>query len=205
MAVQRIEASAGSIIASTMPLWVSIFALFFLGERMRPITIFGLILGMLGTTTIMGTRLSAGLDPIGFMLCFIAVLALSVATLCVKSASEKGNLLMVVGLQMWVGGLALLPFAILFETWQMQWSPTVVIALLYTITLPGLVATYIWFVLVKRIGAIRAATYHFLNPFFGVIIAALILDERLNLIDFIGVITIMAGIYLVQSNRSEPS
>jgi len=33
-------------------------------------------------------------------------------------------------------------------------------------------ATLTWFWLVRRIGGVRASTCHFLNPFFGVTIAA---------------------------------
>ena len=34
-----------------------------------------------------------------------------------------------------------------------------------------------WFELVGRIGAVKAATFHFLNPFLGVAISAIVLDE----------------------------
>jgi hypothetical protein len=35
----------------------------------------------------------------------------------------------------------------------------------------------VWFELVRRIGAVKAATFHFLNPFLGVAISAIVLDE----------------------------
>jgi drug/metabolite transporter (DMT)-like permease len=56
---------------------------------------------------------------------------------------------------------------------------------------------------VKRVGPVRAATFHFLNPFFGVLVAALILAEPLSVRDVIGVTIIMAGILLVQLNRKK--
>jgi drug/metabolite transporter (DMT)-like permease len=62
----------------------------------------------------------------------------------------------------------------------------------------------IWFVLVGRIGATRAATFHFLNPFFGVATAALILGEPVTLRDVVGVAIIMAGILAVQLARMPP-
>jgi drug/metabolite transporter (DMT)-like permease len=63
------------------------------------------------------------------------------------------------------------------------------------------VATFIWFWLVGRIGAVKAATFHFLNPFFGVTIAAIFLGESLRFSDIVGVIVIMAGILSVQLAR----
>jgi drug/metabolite transporter (DMT)-like permease len=66
---------------------------------------------------------------------------------------------------------------------------------------PGLAATMIWFWLVNRIGATRAATFHFLNPFFGVAIAAILLNEALGARDILGVAVITFGILAVQLSR----
>ncbi|MEO1822858.1 MAG: EamA/RhaT family transporter, partial [Candidatus Lambdaproteobacteria bacterium] len=44
---------------------------------------------------------------------------------------------------------------------------------------------------------------HFLNPFFGVLVAALILSEPLSIRDGIGVTIIMVGILLVQMSRRQ--
>jgi probable blue pigment (indigoidine) exporter len=55
---------------------------------------------------------------------------------------------------------------------------------------------------VERIGATRAATFHFLNPFFGVAIAATLLGEALGLLDLVGVTIITLGILAVQLSRA---
>ena len=47
----------------------------------------------------------------------------------------------------------------------------------------------------------KAATFHFLNPFFGVAIAAIFLGESLRFSDIVGVVVIMAGILSVQLAR----
>jgi len=106
-----------------------------------------------------------------------------------------------VGMQMLVGGLALLPPAVILEDWRFVWTAPVVAAYAYTIFMPGLLATFIWLLLVRRIGATRAATFHFLNPFLGVAIAALLLGEALGPLDLIGVAIIMGGILAVQMAR----
>ena len=103
---------------------------------------------------------------------------------------------------MLVGSVALLPFALIFETWTVTWSWQLVAAFTYTVFAPGLVATWIWFLLGRRIGATRAATFHFLNPFFGVAIAAMILGEALTGVDILGVAVIAGGILAVQLARA---
>jgi len=200
VAMQWIEASLAAIIASAMPLLVAA-ANWFSGERLGRLGLAGLVAGFLGVTMIMATRLSGGADLLGVALCVVGVLALTFATLSVRTASSGGNLLMVVGLQMIVGCAALIPPALILETWQVTWSWQLVAAFAYTTVFPGLVATWIWFKLVGRIGATRGATFHFLNPFFGVAIAALFLSERFGLLDGIGVTVIALGILAVQMSR----
>lgn len=201
VAMQTVEASVASIVASTMPLIVALLSIVWLKERLPLLGLFGLAAGFGGVLLIMIARMNAGIDLFGLALCAIGTAALAIATLTVKSASGQGNLLMIVGLQMLVGSVALVIPAALFEVWTIQWSQTVIVAFAYTVIAPGIIATYIWFSLVQRIGATKAATFHFLNPFFGVAIAALILSEGLSMTDIIGVAVIMVGIFAVQTSR----
>ena len=112
---------------------------------------------------------------------------------------------MVVGLQMLVGSAALTVPAVAFETWQVTWSWQLIAAFVYTTLVPGLAATLVWFLLVDRIGAVKAATFHFLNPFFGVAIAAVLLGEQLGLLDVIGVAVVTVGILAVQLSKQKPA
>lgn len=204
VAMQSVEASFAAIIASTMPLMVGFAAWAFQGERLGPVGIGGLVAGFCGVTLIMGARMQAGADLAGIALCVIGVVALAVATLTVRGASTGGNLLMVVGLQMLVGCAALTIATLLFETPHVTMSLPLVLAFLYTCFIPGLLATLVWFMLVGRIGATRAATFHFLNPFFGVAIASVLLGEALGPRDILGVAIIAAGILAVQVSRQKP-
>jgi drug/metabolite transporter (DMT)-like permease len=205
IAMQTIEASLAAIIASTMPLMVATASWLVFRERLPALGVLGLIVGFGGVALIMAQRFSGGADVFGVVLCLIGSVALTAATLAVKGASKDGaNLLMIVGLQLMVGSIALAPFAALFETYQVDWSGSLVAAFLYTTLMPGLFATFIWFRLVGRIGATRAATFHFLNPFFGVAIAAVLLGEALTWADALGVTIIAAGILAVQMARQRP-
>ncbi|MFC0201359.1 DMT family transporter [Paracoccus rhizosphaerae] len=201
-AMQWIEAGLASIIAATMPLMVAFLGWTLMGERLRRMGVAGLFLGVLGVGIIMGARLQGGSDLTGIAMCFAAALALAVATLTVRGASSGGNVMMVVGLQMLVGSLTLGLIAPWFETWDVTYSPRLVWAFLYTVIVPGLAATWVWFLLVGRIGAVRAATFHFLTPFFGVAVAALLLGEDLGAGDVIGVAIIMIGILAVQLSKA---
>jgi len=202
VALRWVEASLAAIIASTMPLIVAALGWGFRGERVGPLGLAGLLAGMVGVALIMGSRLAGGADPLGVAMCFAGATALAVATLAVRGASGAGNLLMVVGLQMMVGAVVLSAAALTLEPLVVTPSWRLLAAFLYQIFVPGLAATLLWFALVGRIGAIRASTFHFLNPFFGVVIAALLLGEAVRLSDAIGVAIVMAGILAVQMARA---
>jgi drug/metabolite transporter (DMT)-like permease len=201
VAMQTVEASLASIIASTMPLAVGFAGWVIFRERLSALGVLGLCAGAGGVALIMGARMQAGADFYGIALCFIAVASLTVATLMVRGASSGGNLLMIVGLQMLVGSTFLVIPDLIFDQPVVNWSMKLVLAFSYTVLMPGLVATFIWFWLVQRIGAVKAATFHFLNPFFGVMIAAVLLGETLRIWDIVGVVIIMFGILAVQMAR----
>lgn len=202
VAMQTVEASLAAIIASALPLLVAAANWGVFREGLPPLGVAGLFAGFAGVAIIMVDRFGGGADVAGVAMCFLGVVALTVATLTVKSAASDGaNLLMVVGLQLVVGSVALLPPALLMETVEVDWSWQLVVAFVYTTLMPGLTATFIWFKLVGRIGSTRAATFHFLNPFFGVAIAAALLGERLTIWDAVGVVIITIGILAVQRAR----
>ncbi|MDV4144568.1 DMT family transporter [Shimia sp. FJ5] len=201
LAMTTVEASLASIIASSMPLIVAFAGWAFLSERLTKLAALGLVLGFAGVILIMGSRMSAGVDMLGIAYCLIGAVALAVATLTMRGVTASGNMMMIVGLQMFVGAIVLFFASLLFETWEFNWNPKMITALTYTIFAPGLLATFIWFALVARIGAVKAATFHFLNPFFGVAIAALLLGEALGVMDVIGVAIISAGILAVQLSK----
>lgn len=202
VAMQWVEASIAVIVASLLPLAVALANRVFFGEGLAPLGIAGLVLGLAGVALIMEGRIAGGVDPLGLLFLAVALAALTAATLLVRGGLPAGSLLMVVGLQMLVGAAVLLPLAVVLETWAVRWSPALVIAFAYTTLFPGIVATLVWFWLVKRIGPTRAAAFHFLNPFLGVGIAALVLGEALSPLDMAGVAVVAAGILAVQLSRA---
>ncbi len=77
-------------------------------------------------------------------------------------------------------------------------TPDVVLAFAYLVLAVSLGAMSIWFFMLRSGDAARASSYFFLNPVFGLFLGALLLSERLRLIDFAGAAGVAAGLYLVQ-------
>ena len=201
VAMQTVPASLAAIIASTMPLLVAVAGWVVFGTKVRPLGLAGLVAGVIGVVLIMGARIQGGVDLFGVFLCVIGVISLTVATLAVLGASSGGNVLMIVGLQMLVGSAVLWVPALTFEVWEVTWNWQLIVAFVYTTLVPGLAATLVWFLLVGRIGTVKASTFHFLNPFLGVAIAAVFLGERIGVLDVVGVAIIAGGILAVQLSK----
>lgn len=205
VAMQWVEASLAVIIAASMPLIVAALGWAFRGERLPPLGVAGLIAGFVGVGLIMGTRVTGGADPLGVLFCLLGALALATATMTVRSASGSGGgfpgLLMIVGLQMLVGSTALFVLAAMLEVPQVNLTPALAAAFVYQLFIPGLAATLLWFALVARIGTIRASAFHFLNPAFGVAVAAALLGETIGSLDALGVAIVAGGILAVQLSR----
>lgn len=201
IAMQTVQASLAAIIASTMPLLVALSGWLLFGTKVRPLGVAGLVAGVVGVTLIMGARLTGGTDVAGLLLLIVGVVALTAATLAVMGASSGGNVLAIVGLQLLVGSVLTAIPAVLTEPFVVDWNAHLIVAFFYTTLVPGLAATWVWFLLVGRIGAVRASTFHFLNPFLGVLIAAGFLGERIGPLDVVGVIVIAGGILAVQLSK----
>ena len=205
VAMQWIDASLAAIIASMLPLIVTIFSWLFLKERLSKLGLIGLLIGLSSVLFIMNSGISSKLNTIGITFCLLAVFALAIATIIVRNSSGE-NLLMMIGLQMLVGSFTLFPLSIAFEIWEINWTARLISAFLYTTIFPGLLATLLWFKLLHFLGPIKAAAFHFLNPFFGVLIAHVILSEKLGVQQIFGVLLVMLAILILQlSNISKSS
>ena len=201
-AMQWVAASFAAIIASMLPIIIAMFSWIFQDEDIGVIGKLGLFTGIAGVLLIVYDKTADETITLGLVLCVVAVLGFAGAALLVgNSLRNNKNLFMIVGLQMIVGSITLLPLSILFETWTIKFSSIFIISFAYLILIPGLIGTLTWFSLVIRIGGTKASAFHFLNPFFGVAIASAILSEPLTLRDWIGVAIIMVGILAVQHKR----
>src|SRR3546814_16488923 len=128
----------------------------------------------------MQSRMVGGVaeSPTGMLLAFLCVIGLATGTALVKKGDFGTGLLMVVGLQMLVGSLTLLPFALWFDDLaDVSLNPGLLVAFAYIVLFPGIIATFLWFTLLARGSATEPSAYHFLTPVFGVAVAWAVLSE----------------------------
>jgi drug/metabolite transporter (DMT)-like permease len=197
--MHTVSAGLTALIVSTNPVLTAILAACFLGESMTVRKIIGLVLGVAGVALVVESRIASGaasLLGIGFTLA--ALVSLVGGTILFKRFAPKTDLVIANGIQTLAGGLALAPFAFTFEsvgdivpTWRL------LAALAYLTFCGSIVAYLLWLRLLNVFGATAASAYHFLMPPLGMLFGWILLGERVNAPDLIGVVPVAAGIYLV--------
>ncbi len=202
LALTKIDANISVIIASILPLTVAFFSWVFFKAKMSLLGLFGLVVGLTGVLVIMLQRVEKEFELFGIMLCFLGLLATTFSTLIIKKIDiNKSNILIVVGLQMLAGSLFLLPLSYFFEIWSVSFNMTFLFTFIYIAAFPGIIGPVIWFYLQKEVGPVKYSSFHFLVPFFGIGISYFLLGETLKLIDIIGVVVIIFGLYLVNRDK----
>ena len=197
--LQTVSAGLGALVVSANPVFTAVLAAIFLGEALTWRKVSGLLLGVAGVTFIVWHRLSVGTDHAEGIVFTLASLASIVAgTILFKLLAPKGSLWIGNGIQNIAGGLAVLPFAAtLSSVSDIVPSARLFGAFAFLVLGGSILAYLLWFHLLKVCGATAASAYHFLMPPLGMLFAFLVLGERVELRDLLGIIPVALGIYLV--------
>jgi drug/metabolite transporter (DMT)-like permease len=106
--------------------------------------------------------------------------------------------IMLVGVQLYMSALCLIPFALLVEgTAETDWSIGLFAPLLYAAVPANAITFALLATVVRRATPTQAASTAYLIPLFGVFFGWLIRDERLGSAELIGGVLIIVGVYLL--------
>ena len=197
--LRTISAGLNALIVSANPVFTTMLAAALLGEQITWRKVAGLLLGVAGVALIVAHRISAGSDgAIGIAFSVGALISIVAGTILFKVLAPKGSLWVGNGVQNISGGLALLPFAVLFSNvGDIVPSARLLWALAYLIMLGSIVAYMLWFHLLTVVGATAASAYHFLMPPLGMLFGWMLLGEHVAAWDLLGIVPVALGIYLV--------
>jgi drug/metabolite transporter (DMT)-like permease len=197
-------AGIASVLGNLQPLIALILAALFLGERMTIPKIAALVLGSAGVTLIAFPAISGtsryGIN--GSLLALSVSVSSAAGSILVKHLIQKGNFLIIAAWQLIIGSLPLLAISVLIEPVnKIKWSLTFIGVLLFLALVGTSLVTAVWYWLLQKQEVGYLTLFLFLTPLFGLGIAALVFNERLNLLASVGVILILAGIGIVISRK----
>jgi drug/metabolite transporter (DMT)-like permease len=195
-----LASGVGAIVASLNPLVLASVAPFVLQERLTPLKIAGLLLGFGGVVGVMLARIGSGsANPPDVLLAFTGVVASVASTVIFKRYCGGLDLRIVTALQLLTAGAVLLPCAVIVEgPPHVVWSARIVAAFVYLVLVISIGASLLWFWLLSHGEASRVSAFYFLTPIFGLLIAYVLLGEKVGVRDIGGLTAIAFGIFLVQ-------
>lgn len=199
-ALRYTSAGQAGMITATLPLLVSLTAFLALGERISGRQFTGFLLAICGVVllTLAGDNSNAAPNVwLGNMLEFCAMICASGYAIALKRLSSHYSALFLTALQAFVGVLFFGPQAWL-EPLPAVYGMTQWLSLLYLgacVTL-GAYLLYNW--AMTRIPVTQATAYTNLIPVFTLILAMLLLDERMNGWQLLGSAIVLFGVVLSQ-------
>jgi drug/metabolite transporter (DMT)-like permease len=135
---------------------------------------------------------------IGIVFTFAAVVAWAGGSIWIKKKHTESNPFVNAGMQMFFGGLLLLPFSLAFDDLtNITWSDEVMYSFLYLIIVGSLIAYASYAYALRKLPMTIVSLYAYVNPVVAVILGWLVLDETLNMKIWIAIALTIAGIYIV--------
>lgn len=199
IALRHVSAGMGAVLASTNPLMLALVAAWLLDERLTVPRVVGLLTSFAGVVWVMASRIGPDNEPGAMGLMVVSIASLVAGTLLFKRAEPRVGLLVLNGGQLLVAGLVLAaPVLVWEDPGAVRLTASFLAAQTYLIVGVSWVGMLIWFWLLRHGDATRASAYFFLNPIFGIFLGALLLNEPLDVRDFLGGAVVALGIWLVQ-------
>ncbi|MDD3536570.1 MAG: DMT family transporter [Candidatus Cloacimonetes bacterium] len=194
------KASLTAMIVSMNPLFVSVFAVFILGEKLNPIHKYSLGVGVLGLIIIFlseGELYSAKYHnlPLGITFAILAGLTFALYTVTAKRLIDKYGNFITNSFSFLFGGLCLAIINLVLGK-PMLFEASMRNLLLMGnmgIMISGL-AYLLYFEAMRGLGAANASIYFFIKPAFAAILAMLVLGERLGAWQIAGMLLIMLAL-----------
>jgi drug/metabolite transporter (DMT)-like permease len=202
-------ASNSALFISSSPLLAALILAIKNRERIHARTIAGLLLSTSGVFLVIQSR-PGGLsfshgDLLGDLLTIGAAAFWALYTIKAGPLLEKYSAIKVTAYSMAAGTVLLLPvsgYDLVHQSWSSvslrSWA-----AFSFSTFVSGGIAFTLWYRGVQTIGVTRTVVYHYIVPFVAVLFAALFLGERITFLQIIGGISILAGVYLVQSKNNQ--
>ena len=194
-----------AFITALQPIMTGALSARMTGERVTPQEWAGLILGLAAVAIVIGDGIALGGSVVAHILPFLAVIAITVASLIDRSATvsnENAAPLLLVTFWHCVASLIVLaPLAVGLEGLQANWNGSLVFAVVWLALVVSLAAYGMMFVLLRKLPAPRVASLTYLSPPVTMVMAWLVFGETLTLTGVIGLGIAALAVALTLSAR----
>ncbi|MFC3885782.1 DMT family transporter [Bacillus songklensis] len=198
-----------AVVNSTTPLFIGIFSIFILKERITSIQVAGISLSIIGVIFILSKGSLEILQTLSFnvgdLYVLIAVVCWSLYSIIIKKYSNILPTNTTLYITSFIGIFMLMPFS-MFELKQpdveVVFTPFSIFILLYVGVLASIVAFLSWNTGVPKAGAAKSGIFLNLLPVFAAIFATIFTNESLVWYQIVGGFIVIFGVLL--SSKTAP-
>jgi drug/metabolite transporter (DMT)-like permease len=205
VAQERVPSAVAGMLISAVPIFTAVVAAIETRTLPRNTRLAGLLIGFVGIVLLGVPNLSGrGTEAVGVVLILIGVLSYSVASTIYTPLQQTYGSMRVA---LWLTGAAavwLAPFG-LFGLPNSRFELTSFLALLVVGVVGGGLVWAVYLGLLGRVGAVRASIAGYIVPVVALVLGVVILDERVEIIQIVGVAVALFGGYILSRGRGKGS
>jgi drug/metabolite transporter (DMT)-like permease len=202
-------ASNAALVTSASPIFILLFGVWLLRERVSLGRILALLLASLGVLAVVDPRtlMFGGEEVVGNVILIGAALTWGLYSVLIKRLTQHASTLEV-SLYAFVGGLPLSMTSAVFERDLILWhaiNGAVILGVLYLGIISTALAMYLWNSALARLDAGIVSLLFFAQPLVGASLGVIFLDEALDMGFWVGAALIAAGLILAaREQRGKP-
>ncbi|WP_028488096.1 DMT family transporter [Thiothrix lacustris] len=207
LGLQTTTATNGVLLQSVTPITMILLAGLVLHEKSTVMQWVGIVVSLLGVVVIITRADVRVLQHLAFnrgdVWILAATLDWSLYTVLLRKLPEGLKGLPILGFTVGLGALVILPFY-LHESLTFQTMPVTAVSvasIAYVAVFPSLLSYMFWNHATQRLGVNRTGQFSHLMPVFGILLATLLLGERLQFYHAIGMMLVAAGLVLTNLKR----
>jgi probable blue pigment (indigoidine) exporter len=205
VALDEVTAGVTSIALALNPLMIAIMTGFWMKTRVSALQWLSIAIGILGVCIVSYPLLMNSYATVtGLVLMASCMVAYSFSSVYYAVIPWKLSRTSINGWQVLIGGILLIPFALLFHNKPNQWDTRFWLSEFWLVIPVSVGAVQLWLYLV-RIDAVRASLWLFLCPIFGLGFAAVLLDEPITLYTVVGTGLVLTALYIGQYTPKTPT
>jgi len=191
-----LTATLSALIVGLQPVLTNILSGPILKERVSVIQWIGILLGFIGTILVVGLDIGKSIPTLGIISSIVALLGATIATIWQKKITSNLTLSVNNFYQAVAASIFLLIISLLFEIPFINFDNRFILSMGWQIIMVSFGAYAILMYLLKIGTASKTSSLFFLVPPTTSVMAWFILDERLFIIDIIGLLICTFGVYI---------
>ncbi|MDQ3688247.1 MAG: DMT family transporter [Acidobacteriota bacterium] len=204
---QYVSSGLAALLQATIPAFGLVIAHYYLpGERITPMKICGVLLGVVGVGVIFSNqmRVEGALALWGSAGIVVGALGVAYANVLIKARGAHIEPATLAAGQLGCGLLPLLLAGIALEgdPLKFRWTPTAIISLFYLALVGSSLAFLLFYWLVRNMDVTKTMLIALVTPLLAVTLGMIFLDERLSWRTLAGGVCILSGVALVMIRRT---